>query len=165
MQGNVAIAMGRSKLPVIATESGAPLFGEGYTFRYGDVVWARQGADAAVVTMGTVAGAAVAASDLLRAEGLAVGVAICASPLDLDAEALGPAAEVPLVLTAEDHGVRTGLGASVAEFLESTGSRARLVRVGVEAYQSSGASADLLKAAGLDAEGIASRVRDELGRP
>ncbi len=164
MAGNVAIAMGRSKLPTITGEEGSPLFGGDYQFRYGDVVWARRGGHATIVTMGTVAGAAVAASDTLRTEGLEVGVAIAASPLDLDDAALGPLLSTPLVVTAEDHGVRTGLGASVSDWLVEQGCATRLVRVGVDFYQTSGAASELLAGAGLDAAGIARRVREELAR-
>ena len=114
MQGNVAIAMGRSKLPVIVGEDGAPLFGEGYEFAYGEIVWAREGGDACVLTMGTLAGAAVAAADLLREEGIEVEVGIAACPLALDDAAVRYAAEAPLLVTVEDHSVHTGLGASVA---------------------------------------------------
>ncbi len=164
MEGNVAVAMGRSKLTVITAEDGSPLFGGDYEFRYGDVVWARHGADAVIVTMGTVAGAAVAASDLLSDEGIHVGVAVAASPLCLDDGGMAPVADASLVFTAEDHGVRTGLGATVSEWLAEKAIAVRVVRLGVESYQSSGAAADLFATVGLDAEGIASRMRAELGR-
>ena len=164
MQGNVAIAMGRSKLPVILADDGTPLFGDGYEFAYGEVVWAREGGDACVLTMGTLAGAVVAAADLLREEGIGVEVGIAASPLALDAEAIAYAAEAPLLVTVEDHSVRSGLGASVALSLADRGGSARLVRLGVEGYQPSGSSADLFARAGLDAAGIVRRLRAELER-
>jgi transketolase len=160
LAGCVAMVMGRSKLPVIADANGEPLFGGDYRFEYGRVTWAREGSDACLFTMGTVAGAAVAASDLLRREGLSVSVAIVPCPLELEDAAMRRAAEATeLFVTAEDHGVRTGLGASVADWIAATGSRARLVRLGVSAYQSSGAAGDLLARAGLDAGGIADSVR------
>ena len=69
----------------------------------------------------------------------------------------------PLIVTVEDHNVRTGLGASVAEWLVANGVGTRLVRMGVDRYHSSGASADLLQGAGLDAPSIVESVRRELG--
>ena len=117
IQGNVAIAMGRSKLPIILGEDGQPLFGEGYEFAPGEIVWAREGADAVVLAMGTLAGPAVAASDLLRAQGFEVGVGIVATPLELDDSAMRHAADVPLLVTVEDHSVHGGLGSSVADWL------------------------------------------------
>lgn len=164
MQGNVAIAMGRSKLPVIVGEDGLALFGESYEFAYGEVVWAREGGDACVLTMGTLSGAAVAAADLLAEEGIEVEVGIAACPLALDQAAVKYAAEAPLLVTVEDHSVHTGLGASVALILADMGSATRLLRLGVEGYQPSGASADLFARGGLDAEGIARRIRTELAR-
>lgn len=166
LPGNVCMAMGRSKLAVITDEAGEPLFGGGYSFRYGDLVWARSGSDACLFTMGTVAGAAVEAADRLRAEGIGVSVGITASPLALDDTAMERAAGCSVVITAEDHGVRTGLGASVSEWLSARAEATPLVRLGVHAYQSSGAASDLLSRAGLDATGIAASVRAAIeGRP
>jgi len=164
IQGNVALAMGRSKLPVLLGDDGELLFGPGYEFAYGEIVWAREGAEACVLTMGTVAGAMVAAADLLAEEGLDIEVGIAACPLDLDDAAMRYAAQAPLLFTVEDHNARSGLGASVAEWLATEGSPTRLVCIGVDAYQSSGASADILKRAGLDTASIADRLRAELAR-
>lgn len=164
MQGNVAIAMGRSKLPVILDIDGDPLFGEGYEFGYGEIVWAREGGDACVLTLGTVAGAAVAAADALLEEGIEVEVGIVACPLDLDDAAIRYAAEAPLIVTVEDHNADTGLGACIALQLAGTGNAAPLVRIGVEAYQSSGASSQILARSGLDSASIANRIREELSR-
>jgi transketolase len=164
MQGNVAMAMGRSKLPVILDDGGEPLFGSGYQFEYGEIVWAREGTDACVLTMGTLAGAAVEAADKLRTEGIEVEVGIVACPLHLDAAAVRYAAEAPLLITVEDHSIHTGLGASVALTLSDVGIGTRLVRMGVEAYQSSGASKSLFERVGLNASGIAERIKSQLAR-
>ncbi|MDO8847773.1 MAG: transketolase [Coriobacteriia bacterium] len=161
--GCVAIAMGRSKLPVILGLDGEPLFGGDYKFEYGRATWAREGADGVIMTMGTVAGAAVEASDLGAEHGLSLGVCIVSSPLQLDDEAMARVADAPWVLVAEDHGSRTGLGASVAEWVAERGIGVRVVAHGVTGYQSSGASSDLLARAGLDAQGIIGKVRELLG--
>lgn len=159
MPGCVAIAMGRSKLPVILDVRGEPLFGEGYEFVYGQATWAREGADGVIVTMGTVAGACVEAADQLASQGLSVGVLIISAPLHLDDDAMRHAAQAPWVLVAEDHGWRTGLWASVAEWAMLTATPVAAVPLGVDGYQSSGAAADLLSRAGLDVAGIVARVR------
>ena len=164
LPGNIAVPMGRSKLPTILDDAGAPLFGDGYEFAPGEIVWAREGSDGVVLAMGTLAGAAVAASDALREEGFEVEVGIVATPLELDDAAMEYAAQAPLIVTVEDHSVRTGLGASVAEWLACNGGEAGLLTLGVEGYQSSGASADLFARAGLDASGIAERIKRELQR-
>ena len=162
LQGNVAIAMGRSKLPIILAESGEPLFGGDYEFVPGEIVWARDGEDAVVLVMGTVAGAAVAASDRLRTRGVHAAVGIVATPLELDAEAMARAGRSQLLVTVEDHSARSGLGASVADWLSANSGSARRVVLGVDGYQSSGASSELLAVAGLDAVSIAERIEREL---
>ncbi len=158
IQGNVALAMGRSKLPVLTDQAGVELFGEGYEFTYGEIVWARRGTDACLLSMGTVANAAVAAADRLTELGLSVGVGIVACPLDLDDAAMRDASAAPLLVTVEDHGVRTGLGASVAEWLAANGVATTFRRMGVDSYQSSGSARDVLARCGLDTDGIVEAV-------
>jgi transketolase len=157
----VAVVMGRGKLPVVLAEDGTPLFAGAYVWRYGGIDWARSGADATVLVMGTPAGAAVDAADALAADGIAVSVGIVSCPLALEHAAMERAA-APLLLTVEDHSVRSGLGASVAEWLAANRVAARLVRRGVTGYQSSGAAKDLYAIAGLDAAGIALAIKETL---
>ncbi|MHB1136333.1 MAG: transketolase [Coriobacteriia bacterium] len=164
MPGCVAVAMGRSKLPVVLDSAGTPLFGEDYTFEYGVSTWAREGDDIVIVTMGTVAGAAVDAADSLKSEGVSAGVCIVSSPLDLDTEAMARIAAAPWVLVVEDHGWRSGLWASVAEWLVLNDRVVAAVPLGVDGYQSSGAAAELFARVGLDSAGIAQRVRELLAR-
>jgi transketolase len=162
LQGNVAVAMGRSKLAIIRDISGEPLFAGDYEFEPGTITWARDGSDAVLLAMGTVVGAAVDAADELRAAGFEVALGIVATPLELDERAMGRAAGTPLLVTVEDHSVRSGLGASVANWLARHRSQTRLVTLGVESYRSSGASADLFARADLDARSIAERIEKEL---
>ncbi|MBA4370446.1 MAG: transketolase [Coriobacteriaceae bacterium] len=160
--GCIAVCMGRSKLPVVLGEDGEPLFGGAYEFRYGRVDRIREGVDAVVLALGALAGPAAEAADALAAEGLRVGVGAVSSPLALDDADMEWAADAPLLVTVEDHSVRSGLGLSVAEWLATSGRTTRLSRLGVEGYASSGASKDLLAIAGLDAAGIAASVRSAL---
>lgn len=164
MQGNVAVAMGRSKLPVIVDAQGAPLFSGDYVFEYGRIDWAREGTDGCVLVMGTVANAAVEASEKLHAENISVAVGIVSSPLSLDDEAMAIAAALPVVVTVEDHGVGSGLGASVASWMAERTHHAALTSVGVRTYQASGTAHDVMARAGLDADGIAAAVRAAIGR-
>ncbi|HEX9093821.1 MAG TPA: transketolase [Coriobacteriia bacterium] len=164
MPGNVAVCMGRSKLPVILTVDGAPAFARENAFEYGRFARVRDGADAVLLVMGTVSGAAVDAADMLASEGVRVAVDVVSCPLHLDGEGMARAAASPLLVTVEDHAVRTGLAASVAEWLALSGRAARFLRLGVDGYASSGAAEELLAGAGLDAAGIARSIRDALGR-
>jgi transketolase len=159
LPGCVAIAVGRSKARVILNEDGSPLFGVDYAFEYGRADWARHGSDGVIVTMGTVAGAAVDAADALRAEGIDVGVCIVSCPLDPDPDAFARIFAAPWALVCEDHGRRTGLWASLAEWGAREGRSTRLASLGVSGYQGSGDAASLLKVCGLDAQGIARHAR------
>lgn len=160
MPGNVALAMGRSRLPVLSSDDGRPLFGDPYGFTYGEIVWARHGGDGTILTMGTLSGAAVAASDLLRAEGLAVGVGVVSCPLDLEDGAMRTALATPWVLVVEDHHWRTGLWASVVEWaVLRRCAGAPIVPHGVRGFSSSGTAEALYSRAGLDSTGIAERAR------
>jgi transketolase len=163
IQGNVAIAMGRSKLPCVLADSGEPLFADDYVFEYGRMDIVREGADAWILAMGTPAGSAVEAARMLGTEGLDVGAAIVSCPLDLDDGVMTSATGAPVLFTVEDHGARSGLGASVADWLSSRGLATRVVRLGLHDYQPSGSAGDLYAGAGLDTTGIAARVREELG--
>jgi transketolase len=163
MQGNVAIAMGRSKLPCVLAENGEPFFAGDYVFEYGRIDVVGEGGAAYILAMGTPAGSAIEAVHTLRGEGLAVGVAIVSCPLDLDDSVMARITQAPVIFTVEDHSSRSGLGASVADWLSSRGVAARVVRLGLHDYQSSGSASDLYAGAGLDAAGIAGRVREELG--
>jgi transketolase len=157
--GDVAMAMGRSKLPVVLGADGEPAFAGDYEFEYGRIDWVREGGDAVILAMGTVVGGAVDAADALAEEGHAVAVGVVSCPLDLDGTAMERAVATPLLLTVEDHHLRTGLAASVAEWMALAGASTELVRLGVERYQSSGKSKDLYALAGLDADGVACAVR------
>ena len=157
--GCIAIAMGRSKLPVIAETNGDPTFARDYTFRYGEVEWVRRGVDATILVMGTPSGAAVRAADILARQGIQVGVGIVSSPLELSDDDMRRALEAPVLVTVEDHSVRSGLAATAAVWLALNGRSTHFVRVGVDGYRSSGASQDLLSRNHLDADGIASVVR------
>lgn len=165
MPGCVAIAMGRSPLPQLLDEAGRPAFADSYRFRYGAIdVLRRDGADVAVLAMGTLAGAAVDATDILRGQGISAAAAVVSCPLDLDDAVMEQLAAAPVIVTVEDHSVRSGLGASVAGWLASRGLPVRLVALGVRGYASSGTPSDLFAAAGLDRDGIAASVREALGR-
>lgn len=164
MPVNVCVAMGRSKLDVMTDDSGEPLFAGDYTFEYGRLDRVREGADAVLLVCGTPSGATLAAARSLAAEGVAdVAVGVVASPLTISPGDIAWVAGHPLVVTVEDHAVRSGLGATVAEALADAGSATRLVRHGVHEYMPSGCADDLYRLARLDGPGIAEVVSEALG--
>jgi len=161
--GNVALAMGRSKIPALRSLAGDLVYGENYVFRYGAVEWPRDGADVIIVAMGTVCSEAVGASDVLRGEGIDTGVALVSCPLDIDDAEARRILGARLVVVVEDHHWRTGLWATLAEKAALLGIHpARLIPLGITGFQSSGDARELYRIAGLDADGIAASVREAL---
>jgi transketolase len=160
--GNGFLGTGRSKNPVILTESGDPYFGEGYEFAYGKADTIRDGANAAVLTYGPMVHHAIQAHDMLRERGIELRVMNLSCPLDLDEDAIRKAADTGVLLTYEDHNQASGLGARVGAFLAERGISARFVRLGVTVYGSSGKPGELLKRQGLDPESLAERVHSLL---
>jgi transketolase len=128
--GFVVLAMGRSKLPVLLREEGTPFFGADYRFAYGAADWLRQGSQCAIVTCGTMVHRAVAARESLRAQGVSAGVLNIGTPLALDAARLEEAARTGLIVTYEDHNVRTGLGVLVGAFIARQAWGCRVICLG-----------------------------------
>lgn len=162
LPGPVAIAVGRSKLPIVRRPGGEPAFGGDYRFDPQVIDWVRDGDAATVLAMGTIVGRVVSAVDALAEEGLRLRVGVVAAPLELSTEAMEEATLGEMVFTVEDHNVRSGLGASCAEWMAEHPCLTRLVRLGACGYHSSGPSEDLFREAGLDTESIVKRLRGEL---
>jgi len=162
--GNICIAMGRSKIPVVTDEEGNPFFAGDYVFRYGAVDLLRKGRDAAIIAMGHMAGGALRAREILKDQGFDVAVYHAGCPLQLDASSIVEAARTGRIVTFEDHHASTGLGSTVASVLLETGDCCPLRTLGVTRYGDSGASSEVLSAMGLDPENLAAAVRNLIVR-
>ena len=160
--GFVVLAMGRSKLPVLLREEGTPFFGADYRFAYGEADWLRQGTECAIVTCGTMVHRAVAASESLRAAGVSAGVLNIGTPLALDAAELEEAGRTGLIVTYEDHNVRTGLGVLVGAFIARHAWECRVISLGATDYGESGSPDDLYARQGLGASDLARTVLTNL---
>jgi 1-deoxy-D-xylulose-5-phosphate synthase len=121
----------------------------------------REGGDVAILAYGTLASTALAAAELLHADGIEATVVNARFAKPLDAERiLGLAALTGRVVTLEEHVVTGGFGSAVAELLAERGARADLAVLGVpDEWVDHGAQKLWRKHFGLDAEGIASAVR------
>ncbi len=162
--GNFLVPMGRSKLEPIRDADGKLVFGADYRFEYGKADLLRDGNDGAILVMGTLAGNAVEAADILKDKGVSLQVWNIACPCDLDEEALTRAAKTGAIFTVEDHNVHTGLGACVAVKLIDINLHCQLERFGVEDYCISGSADDVYRYAGLDAQSIAKRIEEKLAQ-
>jgi Transketolase, C-terminal subunit len=154
--GCVCIAMGRSKLGVLADEKGDPLFGGDYRFRYGEAVRVRSGKDGAIFALGAMTERAVKARDILREQhGLDVAVYCVSSPLAPDDDGAAGSG---------GHGAHSHLRGPLGEQRHGVHSRRRMTElglsasfraVGVHTYGESGSSPDVIAAMGLDEASLA----------
>jgi transketolase len=101
-------------------------------FELGRLSTVRDGTDAAILAIGSIAHEAVAAAELLAERGIDATVAVVPSfnpsPIDEIAELLD---DMPVALTVEAHYRDGGLGSLVAETIAERGLGCRLLRAGV----------------------------------
>jgi len=104
----------------------------------------------------------VDAWNLLAKEGTRVALVSVASWMDLADEELAYVARHGVVVSVEDHNPRTGLGTMLQARFNDLGLAARVKKLGVTFYSSSGPAKDLFKLMGLDGPAIAAAAREEL---
>lgn len=154
--GPFYVRLGREPLPEV--------YDEGFTC---DVAFAnvlREGADISIMACGVEVAQALAAADALAAEGISAEVVDVMSVKPLDEETIiASAAKTGRVLTVEEHSIYGGMGSAVAELLGEK-HPVPVTRLGMTTFGQSGDAAELLAYYGLDAAGIAARVREVLGK-
>lgn len=154
--GPFYVRLGREPLPEV--------YDEGFTC---DVAFAnvlREGSDISIMACGVEVAQALAAADALAAEGISAEVVDLMSVKPLDEETIiASAAKTGRVLTVEEHSIYGGMGSAVAELLGEK-HPVPVTRLGMTTFGQSGDAAELLAHYGLDAAGIAARVREVLGK-
>ena len=124
------------------------------------LVRSSDGDDFTVVACGVTVEEAEQAGGQLEAEGVQVRVIDCYSIKPIDSDALGAAArETKAIVTVEDHWSEGGLGEAVMSALADAPSRPPILKLAVRDMPTSGTPAELLHAAGIDAEAIGEAVR------
>jgi transketolase len=141
-------------------EAGPDVFGPDYEFQPGRVILLREGTELLFVSTGQQTARTLAAAELLGQQGISAGVLHVPTIKPVDAEAIAAAcANVPLVVTTEEHSVIGGLGGLVAEIVTSAEPRP-VIRIGIEdTWIESAPNAWLLDRHGLTPERVADRVR------
>jgi transketolase len=139
------------------------IYGADEEFPVGGSRVVRSSADDAltIVGAGITLHEALKAADLLAEEGLHARVIDLYSVKPIDAETLQAAAEATegRVLTVEDHWPEGGLGEAVLSAFADAVERPQVVKLAVAGMPGSGKPAELLAAAGIDAEHIANAAR------
>ncbi len=112
----------------------------------------------AIIATGVTVPEALEASEILAKEGIPVKVVDCYSLKPVDRESLQRVADgSKFILTAEDHYPEGGLGDAVCSAIRFSG---RMSRAAVTRRPHSGSPEKLLAEQQLDAQGLASRVRE-----
>jgi transketolase len=156
-EGIVYMRTTRAATPVV--------YGAGEEFPVGGSRVLREGDDVAIVAAGITLHESLRAADRLAAEGIDARVIDLYSVKPVDSETLRAAAEATggRVLTVEDHWAEGGIGDAVLEALSDGEAPARVARLAVREMPGSGKPAELLAAAGIDAEHIADAARSLVG--
>src|SRR6202162_3600017 len=122
----------------------------------------RQGSAALLLATGKLVSVAMESAALLEAEGLPVTVINCRDIKPLDPRLTSWARRHPAVLTLEDNVATGGFGSAVSEVLAPLGIPVTVMAV-PDTFIEQGGQSELLKQFGLDAQGVAARVRRTLG--
>ncbi len=165
-RGNHALVMGRSKIPFALREDGSPLFAGDYVFDPARADRVRTGgAGLTLVSAGNMLSHALDAWGALAKDGTRVDlVSVCAWS-DLADEDLAFMARHGRVVSVEDHNPKTGLGTLLQARFNDLGLSARVAKLGVTFYSSSGPAKELYRLMGLDGPAIAAAVRGALSKP
>src|ERR687892_925547 len=123
--------------------------------------------DIAIVGAGITVHEALKAADALAVDGIAARVIDLYSIKPLDRETLVAAAEATggRIVTVEDHWPEGGLGDAVAAALAETEEPPHVVKLAVQGMPGSAKPAELLAAAGIDAEHIATAATRLVAAP
>ena len=134
-----------------------------YHFALGKGCTLRPGSDVTVIATGLMVSKALQAAELLSAEGISLRVINIHTIKPLDEElVLQAARETGCIVTSEEHSVIGGLGSAVCELL-SEKCPVPVLRHGMnDEFGRSGTAAAVLDYFGLNAEGIAAKVREAL---
>jgi transketolase len=131
-------------------------------FAIGRAETLREGGDIAIIANGTLVHHALAAAELLAAQGIAARVVNMATVSPIDEAAIAAAAATGAIVTAEEGLAHGGLGGAVAEYC-ARHDPVRMRMIGFPGFAPTGSAAWLMERFGMSASGIADAARDLLG--
>ena len=156
LNGIVFLRTTRGNTPVIYEA------GEDFAVGGAKVVRSSESDDVALIGAGITLHEALKAADALAEAGVSARVIDLYSVKPVDVETLRDAAEATggRFVVAEDHWPEGGLGDAVVSALADSDERPRVVHLAVRELPGSGTPAELLAAAGIDADHIAAAARE-----
>ncbi|MBR0508793.1 MAG: transketolase family protein [Clostridia bacterium] len=150
--GPVYMRFGRLAVPRV--------FDDSYRFEIGKGVYLNRGADVTIIATGLLVERAIAAVELLKAQGISAALINMATIKPIDRDIIMDAAKTTgCIVTAEEHNIIGGLGSAVAEVTAEC-CPVPVLRVGVQdVFGRSGPALELLEKFGLNAENIAAKAK------
>jgi len=141
----------------------ADIYGDDFEFEVGRAYVLREGSDVTLAACGLEVAEALAAADLLAAEGVSAEVIDVATVKPIDVDTLvASVAKTGRIVTCEEHSVLGGMGSAVSEVL-SEACPVPTRRIGVaDTFGTSGEPGELMEHFGLTATHIASAARELL---
>ncbi len=119
----------------IGTNREPEIYDKDYTFQIGKGVELREGCDAAVITMGSIAKDVIDVVDEMSRSGAHVRVINIHTIKPIDREIIMKAIdEVGKVITVEDHNIIGGLGSAVSEVVAEHGAPVKFKRIGLHDF-------------------------------
>ena len=156
IDGPVYLRFGRLAVPVFNDEAS-------YVFVPGKGIPLKEGRDVTLIATGLMVERALAAAELLKADGIDARVINIHTIKPLDEEiVLCAAKETGAIVVAEEHSVIGGLGSAVCDLLAAK-RPVPVLKVGVEdVFGTSGPALELLELYGLNAANIAAKAKAAL---
>lgn len=141
------------------------IFEKPYDFELGKGHVIREGDEVVVISSGPILKEALAAADILKTEGINIGVVGIHTIKPFDVELVRKIAKkAKLVVSVEEHFLIGGLGSAVAEVMAEYGTGSCLVRMGVDDQfvKHTGSQKYLRQVLGLDAKGIIKKIKEKI---
>lgn len=135
-----------------------------YDFTIGKAVYLKEGADVAIIAVGTLVSEALKAAQLLEEQSISVAVINMHTIKPLDIEALEHVfSEAKLIVTVEEHSKIGGLGSTVAEYKATKNNAPPQLFIGLpDTFGKAGAYEYLLDKYGLTAAKICEQIIERL---
>jgi transketolase len=155
-QGPAYLRLGRSSVKAI--------YDANYKFQIGKASVVKQGGDAVIFATGIMVQESLKAMDILKAEGINVGLVNVSSLKPIDAQTICEQAKsAKAVITAEDHNRIGGLGDAVLDVLAQGGIHRAFRKVAVnDQFAETGDPQSLFEKYGLSAPHIVAAVKTTL---
>ncbi len=152
----------RSKTPLLLNSDGGDLYGGDYKFVPGKDEVVREGTAGYIIAVGDAVYRAVDAAELLKQEGIDVGVINKVTLNVVDEEAIAKVGKAPFVILVEAFNRKTGLGSRYGSWLLERGFSPKYAYLGTH-KEGSGGLWEQFPHQGIDPVGIISKVKELVG--